>query len=80
MAQSKHWLEWLKDVSKYSIDLPIKKTVTRDPNDDPVIMAAVAVRASFIVTYDSDLLDLQKPHGFACVTPRAFLSAILRQR
>jgi predicted nucleic acid-binding protein len=42
-------------------------------------MAAVAVRAAFIVTYDSDLLALQKPHGVACVTPRAFLSAILRR-
>jgi predicted nucleic acid-binding protein len=61
-------------------DIPVRKTVKRAPNDDSVIMAAVAVRAAFIVTYDSDLLDLQKPHGIACVTPRAFLAAILRQR
>ena len=73
------WLEWLKAVSKFADDIPIKKTVKRDPNDDPVIMAAVAVRAAFIVTYDSDLLDLCKPHGVSCITPRAFLSAILRQ-
>jgi putative PIN family toxin of toxin-antitoxin system len=75
-----NWLEWLKAVSKFSNDIPLKKTVKRDPKDDPVIMAAVAVRAGFIVTYDADLLDLQKPHGAACVTPRGFLSAILRQR
>ena len=75
-----NWLEWLKAVSKFADDIPVKKTVRRDPKDDPVIMAAVTVRAAFIVTYDSDLLDLQKPHGVACVTPRAFLSAILRQK
>ena len=75
-----NWLEWLKAVSKFSDDIPVRKTVTRDPSDDPVIMAAVAVRAAYLVTYDPDLLDLEKPHGVACVTPRAFLSAILRQR
>ena len=37
----------------------------------PVFMAAVAVRAVFIVTYDSDMLDLHKPHGIGCVTPRS---------
>lgn len=74
-----NWLEWLKVVSKFDHDIPIRKTVKRDPNDDPVIMAAVAVRAAYIVTYDPDLLDLKKPHGVACVTPSAFLSAILRQ-
>jgi predicted nucleic acid-binding protein len=73
-----NWLAWLKAVSKFADDIPIKKTVKRDPNDDPVVMAAVAVRAGFIVTYDADLLDLRKPHGVSCVTPRAFLSSILR--
>jgi putative PIN family toxin of toxin-antitoxin system len=75
-----NWLEWLRAVSRFSDDIPIKKTVKRDPQDDPVIMAAVAVRAVFIVTYDPDLLDLKKPYGVTCVTPRAFLSAILRQQ
>jgi predicted nucleic acid-binding protein len=51
-----------------------------DKIQQPVIMAAVAVRAAFIVTLDSDMLDLRKPHGVFCVTPRAFLSAILRRR
>jgi predicted nucleic acid-binding protein len=74
-----NWLEWLKAVSRFSGDIPIRKAVKRDPKDDPVIMAAVVARAAFLVTYDADLLALQKPHGVACVTPRAFLSAVLRQ-
>ena len=52
-----NWLEWLKSKSKFADDIPVRKTVKRDPNDDPVIMAAVAVRANFIVSYDPDLLD-----------------------
>jgi putative PIN family toxin of toxin-antitoxin system len=75
-----NWLEWLKAVSIIANDIPIKRTVRRDPKDDPVIMAVVSGRAEFIITSDSDLLDLQKPHGVSCVTPRAFLSIILRQR
>ena len=58
-----NWLEWVK----------------RDPNDDPVVMAAVSARASYIVTTDEYLLCLEKPYGIACVTPREFLAVILRQ-
>ena len=74
-----NWLEWLKRSSKLEADIPIKKTVKRDPNDDAVVMAAVAVRAAYIVTSDDDLLALQKPYGAACLSPRDFLGAILRQ-
>ena len=28
----------------------------------------------------TDLLDLEKPYGIACVTPRAFLSSVRRSR
>ena len=75
-----NWLEWLKTVSKFSDDIPIRKTVKRDPKDDPVVMAAVSVQAAFIVTSDSDLLTLGKPHGVHCVTPRGFVSTILRRQ
>ncbi len=71
------WLLWLKTASKLVDDVPVRPT-SRDPHDDPVIMAAVAARAAFVVTKDPDLLVLRKPYGAACVTPRAFLSALLR--
>jgi putative PIN family toxin of toxin-antitoxin system len=74
-----NWLAWLKRASKLEEDIPVKKTVKRDPNDDPVIMAAVAVRAAYIVTTDHDLLSLKKPYGPACILPREFLGTILRQ-
>ena len=74
-----NWLAWLKLASKLEEDIPVKKTGKRDPNDDPVIMAAVAVRAAYIVTTDDDLLSLKKPYGSACIQPREFLGTILRQ-
>ena len=74
-----NWLDWLKRVSKMTDDIPVKKTVKRDPKDDPVVMAAISARASYIVTTDEDLLCLEKPYGIACITPREFLAVILRQ-
>jgi putative PIN family toxin of toxin-antitoxin system len=73
-----NWLLWLKTISKLAEDIPARPT-SRDPNDDPVIMAAVSARAAWIVTKDPDLLCLGKPYGVTCATPRAFLSAMLKQ-
>lgn len=73
------WLEWLKRASKLVDDIPVRKTVKRDSNDDPVIMSAVSARADYLVTSDDDLLSLKKPYGVACVAPREFLAIILRQ-
>jgi putative PIN family toxin of toxin-antitoxin system len=71
------WLDWLARVSILIDDPPIRKTV-RDPKDDPVLMAAVAARASFLVTYDRDLLDLEKPFGVQILPPGRFLVAALK--
>ena len=75
-----NWITWIKTASKLIEDIPVRETVKRDPKDDPVVMAAVAARASYLVTTDNHLLDLQKPFGVECVTPRVFLASLLRQR
>lgn len=72
------WLDWLKRASVFFEEIPVRVPVSRDPQDDPVVMAAVASRAQFIVAYDPDLLDLKKPYGIACVTPRRFLGLLRR--
>ncbi len=74
-----NWLIWLKTASKLVPDIPAKKTVKRDPKDDPVIMAAVSVNANYLVTTDKDLLDLGNPYGVSCATPRVFLSETLKR-
>ncbi|MGO8674557.1 MAG: putative toxin-antitoxin system toxin component, PIN family [Limisphaerales bacterium] len=56
----------------------MRAIVRKDPKDDPVIAAAVAGQAQYLVTYDHHLLDLGKPYGVACVTPMAFLNALVK--
>jgi putative PIN family toxin of toxin-antitoxin system len=71
-----NWLIWLKAASKLHDDLPAKR-ISRDKNDDMIVLAAVAACADYIVTKDPDLLMLNKPYGIACITPRKFLSVVL---
>ena len=50
--------------------------VSRDPDDDTYLAAAVEGRATFVVTGDSDLLDIREHAGIQVVTPRQFLDAL----
>ena len=72
-----NWLEWLKRASLLLDEPPVTRII-RDAKDDPVLAAALSGGAQYLIAYDKDLLDLGKPYGVACVTPRAFLSAVLR--
>ncbi len=46
--------------------------ISRDPDDDNVLAAAVAGVCDFIVTGDKDLLVLKEYQGIPIFTPRAF--------
>ena len=46
--------------------------VSRDPDDDKYIAAAIEGRAGFVVARDSDLLDLKEFRGIRIVSPRVF--------
>jgi predicted nucleic acid-binding protein len=72
-----NWLDWLKRASVLMDNPHMRPTVRRDPKDDPVLAAAVAGRAKFLVSYDNDFLDLGKPYGVHCIPPREFLAAVL---
>jgi uncharacterized protein len=71
-----NWLEWLKARSRLVNDPPMKRIV-RDPKDDPILATAISEQADYLVSYDRDLLDLGQPYGVHCVTPRAFITALL---
>ena len=73
-----NWLAWLKRASILVGDPPTKRIVSRDPKDDPVVAATVCGGAQYLVAYDQDLLDLEKPYGVNCVTPRVFLASVLK--
>jgi putative PIN family toxin of toxin-antitoxin system len=52
--------------------------ISRDANDDPVIAAAVANKAEYIVTFDCDLLVLQRHNDILIVTPNEFKEILVR--
>jgi uncharacterized protein len=56
-------------------ELPTITPVSRDPNDDHVLAAALLANADSIVTGDADLLALCVYEGIPIVTVRAFLDA-----
>lgn len=50
--------------------------VCRDPDDDPILAAAVKAGCAYLVTGDKDLLTLKKYEGIGMVTPREFAELV----
>jgi len=46
--------------------------ISRDADDDNILACAVAAKADYLVTGDTDLLDLKRFKGVRIVTPRDF--------
>jgi putative PIN family toxin of toxin-antitoxin system len=46
--------------------------ICRGPNDDPILSCALAASADYLVTGDSDLLELREFRGTRIVAPRDF--------
>jgi putative PIN family toxin of toxin-antitoxin system len=55
---------------------PLPARVSRDPDDDAVLAAAVAAQADAIITGDKDLLVLGKHGGIQILSPRQFLDSL----
>lgn len=54
--------------------------VSRDPDDDQVLAAAIAGEARAIITGDRDLLVLEAYHGIPILTPTEFDSRPAQER
>lgn len=52
---------------------PLGKRRSRDKSDDPYLSAALAAEAQSVVTYDRDLLVLDKPFGIEMLRPAELL-------
>jgi len=48
------------------------REVCRDPDDDRILSCSVAAKADYLVSGDSDLLDLQEFQGIEIVNPKTF--------
>lgn len=58
---------------EYAID-----GVSEDPDDNKYVAAAVEGRATFVVTGDPDLLEVEQHLGIRIVRPREFLDLLRR--
>jgi len=66
------WLEDLVVLADLVGDVPTRR-LCRDPDDDKYLSAALAGRASHLVTGDRDLLDVREYEGILVVQPDDFL-------
>jgi putative PIN family toxin of toxin-antitoxin system len=57
--------EMLSPVSKVS-------GICRDPDDDQILSCALSAEADYLITGDSDLLELKEFRGIRILTPGAF--------
>ena len=69
-------LAWIKSKARLVGASPLGKRRSRDAKDDVYLAAALGASAEYIVTYDKDLLDLDRPFGIEMVRPAEFLRRI----
>jgi putative PIN family toxin of toxin-antitoxin system len=70
-------LTWYLNLARMVEATPLGKQRSRDAKDDPYLSAALAAKATYLVTYDKDLLELGKPFGIRIVRPAVFLRSIV---
>ena len=73
---AERWFEDLVVLSYFVPDQYKAVAVSRDPDDDKYIVAALEGRADFIVAGDSDLLSIREYEKIRIVRPRAFLDLL----
>jgi putative PIN family toxin of toxin-antitoxin system len=67
----------LADLTLISVSVPPGSVrLSRDPDDDRILEAALAGAADYIVTGDRDLLDLDEFEGIPIIAPARFLAIL----
>jgi uncharacterized protein len=62
-------LAWIAAKSLHVEPSPLRRRLSRDPDDNLFVATATGAGARFLVSQDRDLLVLEKPFGVAIVTP-----------
>jgi putative PIN family toxin of toxin-antitoxin system len=66
-------LAWIRAHSKLFEPAPMGKQRSRDPKDDQDLAYSLAAGARYIISYDEDLLTLNKPFGIEVIRPAELL-------
>lgn len=66
-------IEWLADFAEGRLE---KNIVKKDPDDDKYLAAAFEGKAQFVVSGDSDLLEIKEYQGIRILTPKEFLKML----
>ena len=66
-------LAWLRAKAMWVEPAPLGRQRSRDVKDERFIAAALSANAKAIVSYDRDLLALEKPFGIPILRPARFL-------
>lgn len=71
------YIRWLLGEARMAENIPELRVVTNDPNNDPIIAAAVAAEADYLVTGDrAHLLPIGAYQGIRIVSPNEFLEIL----
>jgi len=71
------FVRWLLTQAEMVTDVPVLRVVLNDPKDDPIIAAAVAAKADYLITGDrAHLLPIGEYRGIRIISPRAFLEIL----
>jgi putative PIN family toxin of toxin-antitoxin system len=85
IARRHHWSasqvrEFLEDLASLAILTPgqfaLPTIIAEDPSDDRYLECAIEGEASYIVSGDRHLLDLETYQGIEIVSPRAFIKLL----
>lgn len=66
-------LTWYQEAVRIVTPTPLGKQRSRDAKDDPYLACALSAQADYIVSFDEDLLALEKPFGIEIIRPRELL-------
>ena len=73
----REYVRWLLTQAVMVPDSPAPRVVLNDPKDDPIVAAAVAAKADYLVTGDrAHLLPIGEYQGIRIISPRQFLEIL----
>ena len=69
-------MAWIRAKFRLINPAPLGKRRSRDVEDDMYLACALAASARYLITYDGDLLALEKPFGIQTIRPAELLRQI----